>query len=67
MMLFRVHFFWCLPRADFKKAMDQQCSSAYDSIDMALYNIYEVTNKPVEEKLQELFAVLERIGKNHQF
>ena len=43
--------------------MDEQCSSAYNSVEMAMYNVYSLTNKPVEEKIQELFAVLERIGK----
>lgn len=42
--------------------MDQQCSRAYSSIEAALYNSYESTNKVVEGQLQELFAVLERIG-----
>lgn len=30
---------------------------------MAMYNSYERTQSTMEEKLQELFAVLDRIGK----
>ena len=49
--------------SEFKKAIDQQCSNAYNSIEMAMYNSYERTQSTMEEKLQELFAVLDRIGK----
>lgn len=48
--------------ADFKRAMERQCSNTCNGVETAMYNIYEMTNKSVEEKLQELSTVLERIG-----
>lgn len=50
------------PFSDFKATMEQQCNNDCNSIEAAMYNIYESTNKSVEEKLQELSSVLERIG-----
>ena len=42
--------------------MERQCSNTCNSVEAAMYNIYELTNKSVEEKLQELSTILERIG-----
>lgn len=42
--------------------MERQCNDTCNSVEAAMYNIYELTNKSVEEKLQELSTVLERIG-----
>ena len=48
--------------SDFKRSVERQCNNTCNSVEVAMYNIYELTNKSVEDKLQELSTVLERIG-----
>ena len=42
--------------------MEQQCNNTCDSIESAMYHMYELTNVSVAEKLQEFSTILERIG-----
>ncbi len=49
--------------ADFKKALEMHCSAAYASTEAAVYNMYEKNQAAIQDRLQELFAVLDRIGK----
>lgn len=42
--------------------MDSHCSSAYQAMEGMLYHMYSKSSKNIDNKLQELFATLERIG-----
>ncbi|XP_038056166.1 uncharacterized protein LOC119728159 isoform X1 [Patiria miniata] len=48
--------------ADFKKAMELQASSSYEGLEQAMFQMYEGNGKAIQEKLQELFATLDRIS-----
>lgn len=43
------------------------CTAAYNSMEAAVYNMYDRNNATIQDKLHELFEVLERTGKiwNH--
>ncbi|XP_022087220.1 uncharacterized protein LOC110977418 [Acanthaster planci] len=49
--------------ADFKKAIEVQASNSYDNLEQAMFQMYEGNGKVIQEKLQELFATLDRISK----
>ena len=38
------------------------CSAAYSSMEAAVFNMYERNHTAIQERLEELFAVLERLG-----
>ena len=38
------------------------CSAAYAGMEAAMYNTYDANHEAIQDKLQELFAVLDRIG-----
>ena len=38
-------------------------SAAYNSMEVAVYNMYERNHTAIQEKLQELFSLLDSIGK----
>ena len=48
--------------ADFKKELDEQFSAAYTGVEASVFSTYEQVNQSIEDKLQELYAVLDRIG-----
>lgn len=50
------------PNAEFKKDLDSQCGSAYQAMEGMFYHMYSKSSKNIDNKLQELFATLERIG-----
>lgn len=39
------------------------CTAAYNSMEAAVYNMYDRNNATIQDKLHELFEVLERTGK----
>lgn len=53
----RFHFF-----KDFKKELELQSAESYNKVEKALYDVYEENSATINEKLEELFAVLDRIG-----
>lgn len=53
----------CLLHVDFKKTLDMHCTAAYNSMEAAVYNMYDRNNATIQDKLHELFEVLERTGK----
>ena len=53
----------CLLYVDFKKTLDMHCTAAYNSMEAAVYNMYDRNNATIQDKLHELFEVLERTGK----
>lgn len=40
-----------------------QVSTSYDNMEQAMYQVYESNGKVIQDKLQELFATLDRISK----
>lgn len=57
---------------DFKKALEEQINASCDVLEENIVQTYERHSKTIQDKLQELFAVLERISKilivcNHHF
>ena len=48
---------------DFKKTLDMHCTAAYNSMEAAVYNMYDRNNATIQDKLHELFEVLERTAK----
>ncbi|XP_065916502.1 synaptonemal complex central element protein 2-like [Dysidea avara] len=48
---------------DFKKELEVQAADTYNKVEKALYNVYEENSSTINEKLEELFATLDRIGK----
>lgn len=40
------------------------CNAVYTSMEAAMYYMYERNHKVIQEKLHELFAVLDRIGEH---
>lgn len=51
-----------IPIAEFKKDLDSQCGSVYQAMEGMFYHMYSKSSKNIDNKLQELFATLERIG-----
>ena len=47
---------------DFKKELELQSTESYSKVEKALYDVYEENSATITEKLEELFAVLDRIG-----
>ena len=47
---------------EFKKELEVQSAESYAKVEKALYDVYEVNSATITEKLEELFAVLDRIG-----
>ncbi|XP_032228394.1 uncharacterized protein LOC5504230 [Nematostella vectensis] len=47
---------------DFKKALEMQLSKSCTALEEALVQSYEQNNQTIQSKLQEFFAVIERIG-----
>lgn len=56
-------FLLCSLCLDFKKTLDMHCTAAYNSMEAAVYNMYDRNNATIQDKLHELFEVLERTGK----
>lgn len=57
---------------DFKKALEEQINASCGVLEENIVQTYERHSKTIQDKLQELFAVLERISKilivhNHHF
>ncbi|KAJ8040760.1 Synaptonemal complex central element protein 2 [Holothuria leucospilota] len=51
---------------DFKKSLEIQASNAYSMVEQNVFQLYEENGKLLQEKLQELFATLDRIAKLEQ-
>lgn len=47
---------------DFKKELEAQTADTYNKVEKALYDVYEENSATITEKLEELFATLDRIG-----
>ena len=47
---------------EFKKELEVQSAESYGKVEKALYGVYEENSATINEKLEELFAVLDRIG-----
>ncbi|KAJ7334438.1 synaptonemal complex assembly [Desmophyllum pertusum] len=48
---------------DFKKALEEQINTSCSVLEESIVQTYEKHSKTIQDKLQELFAVLERISK----
>nr|ANZ54965.1 synaptonemal complex central element protein 2 [Fimbriaphyllia ancora] len=48
---------------DFKKALEEQINASCNVLEESIVQTYERHSKTIQDKLQELFAVLERISK----
>ena len=48
--------------ADFKKALEEQINASCNVLEESIVQTYERHSKTIQDKLQELFAVLERIS-----
>jgi len=48
--------------SDFKKELEAQSADTYNKVEKALYDVYEENSATITEKLEELFATLDRIG-----
>ncbi|XP_078656590.1 synaptonemal complex central element protein 2-like [Branchiostoma floridae x Branchiostoma belcheri] len=49
--------------ADFKKALEIQVANSCSVLESSMYKTYETTGELMQEKLQELFAVLDRVAR----
>jgi len=47
---------------DYRKALEEQVQKNCSRVEQTLYSVYEKQNNQVQEKLQELFATLDRIA-----
>ena len=47
---------------DFKKELEVHVAESYGKVEKSLYDVYEENSATITEKLEELFAVLDRIG-----
>lgn len=56
-----VTIFLCLE--DFKKALEEEINTTCNILEESIVQTYEKHSKTIQDKLQELFAVLERISK----
>ncbi|XP_062515271.1 synaptonemal complex central element protein 2-like [Corticium candelabrum] len=52
--------------ADFKKSLEDQAANAYSTVEQRMVQMYERHSKIVQEKVQELFAILDRIAKQEE-
>lgn len=48
---------------DFKKALEEEITTSCNILEESIVQTYEKHSKNIQDKLQELFAVLERISK----
>ena len=48
---------------DFRKTVDMHVNKASSMLEEAIVDTYETHNKAIQEKLQELFKIMERIAK----
>ncbi|XP_071847403.1 synaptonemal complex central element protein 2-like [Apostichopus japonicus] len=48
---------------EYKKALEIQASNAYSMVEQNVFVLYERNGKQLQDKLQELFATLDRIAK----
>lgn len=48
---------------DVRKALEMQATSTVNKIEETLVELYEANSKVIQDKLQEIFAVLDRICK----
>lgn len=39
------------------------CTAAYNRVEAAVYNMYGRNNATIQEKIEQLWEVLERVGK----
>lgn len=53
--------------SDFRKAFEMQVSKTCGAIEESIVKSYEDQSHVIEEKLQEIFAAIERISKHHIF
>ena len=48
--------------SEFKTSLDLQASEVYHNVETAVYSMYDQSSSMIQEKLQELMQVLQRIG-----
>lgn len=48
---------------DFKKALEEEINTSCNILEESIVQTYEKHSKTIQDKLQELFAVVERISK----
>ena len=58
----RTKSFFVLGLLDFKKALEEQINTSCSVLEESIVQTYEKHSKTIQDKLQELFAVLERIS-----
>lgn len=51
---------FCL--TDFKKELEIHVAESYGKVEKSLYDVYEENSATITEKLEELFAIVDRIG-----
>ena len=51
----------CSFRLEVRKALEEQATNSSNMVEEALVGIYEENSKVIQDKLQEIFAVLDRI------
>ena len=47
---------------EFKKELEAYVAESYGKVEKSLYDVYEENSATITEKLEELFAVVDRIG-----
>ena len=52
----------CFDLSDFKKSLEEQINTSCSVLEESIVQTYEKHSKTIQDKLQELFAVLERIS-----
>lgn len=52
-----------LPLPEFKKSLNEQVERAYYSMESSVFACYDNSSKLMQQKLEELLQVLDRIGK----
>ena len=58
----KISFAVVLDLLDFKKALEEQINTSCSVLEESIVQTYEKHSKTIQDKLQELFAVLERIS-----
>lgn len=56
------HLLSCFDLSDFKKSLEEQINTSCSVLEENIVQTYEKHSKTIQDKLQELFAVLERIS-----
>ena len=56
------HLLSCFDLSDFKKSLEEQINTSCSVLEESIVQTYEKHSKNIQDKLQELFAVLERIS-----